>query len=126
LNHFLSNKNQKLDWYAQTLKPTSTGQESDAALEDHFGLIANYPNRWLFGDSGSDCSGDITHSEIIKYYVSHPFLQKIDFMTADAGLQCDPTELNEQEAYLGKINMGQIICILACLPVKKSAIFKTF
>lgn len=126
LNHYLSNRNQQLDWFGQTLKPKSTNKGSNAALEDHFGLISSYPNRWLFGDPNIDDSGDITHSDIIKFYKKHPLLQDIDFMTADAGLQCLPTELNEQEAYLGKINMGQIICILACLPVGKSAIFKTF
>ena len=126
LNHFLSNRNQELNWYAQTLRPTSETIGSDAALEDHFGLIASYPKRWLFGDPKIDDSGDITHSKIIKYYASNSLLRDIDFMTADAGLQCDPSELNEQEAYLGKINMGQIICILACLPPGKSAIFKTF
>ena len=52
--------------------------------------------------------------------------QQRSFMTVDAGLQCHPTDLNEQEAFLGKINMGQIICILACLALGKSAIFKTF
>ena len=126
LNHLVSNRNQKLEWYAQTLKPTNNGIETDAALEDHFGLIAAYPDRWLFGDKKIDDSGDITHSQVIKFYASNPQLVGIDFMTADAGLQCDPTELNEQEAFLGKINMGQIICILACLPNDKSAIFKTF
>jgi hypothetical protein len=134
INHFVSSREQKLEWYAQTLKPTYTGSDNgirstipkELALEDHFGLIAAYPNKWLFGDKNTDYSGDITHSTLIKYYASNTLLKNIDFMTADAGLQCDPTELNEQEAYLGKINMGQIICILACLSIGKSAIFKTF
>ena len=125
INHFLVNRNQKLEWFAQTLKPTNAGLDTDAALEDHFGLIAAYPDRWLFGDK-FDNSGDITHSAVIRSYETNPLLNDIDFMTADAGLQCDPTELNEQEAFLGKINMGQIICILACLPIGKSAILKTF
>ena len=125
LYHLLCNRNQKLDWYAQTLRPTNSGAETDAALDDHFGLIAAYPNRWLFGDK-NDASGDITHSAVIKSYAANPVLKDIDFMTADAGLQCRPSDLNEQEAFLGKINMGQIICILACLAVGKSAIFKTF
>lgn len=120
LNHLLTTRNQTLEWYAQTLKPIN-----NSALDDHFGLIASYPNRWFFGDN-NDNTGDITHTTIIKYYAKHPLLQNLDFMTADAGLQCDPRELNEQEAFLGKINMGQIVCILACLPKGKSAIFKTF
>jgi len=126
LNHFVSNRNQKLDWYAQTLKATRIGSDTDWALEDHYGLIATYPNRWIFGDPKIDDSGNITHSNIIKFYANNPLLKNIDFMTADAGLQCEPNELNEQEAFLGKINMGQIICILACLPIGKTAIFKTF
>ena len=126
INHYISNRGTgKLDWYAQTLKQTNNGQETDCALSDYFGLIAAYPERWLFGDK-NDYSGDITHSTVTKSYVSNPLLKDIDFMTSDAGLQCDPADLNEQEAYLGKINMGQIICILACLPIGKSAIFKTF
>lgn len=125
INHYLDNRNQKLDWYAQTLKP-NLDQKSNMALDDFFGLISKYPNRWIFGDTNGDNSGDITHSEIIRYYASHSSLKTVDFMTADAGLHCDPVNLNEQEAFLGKINMGQIICILSCLPINKSAIIKTF
>ena len=126
LNHYLSNRNQQLDWYAQTLKPIYTGSKSNFALDDHFGLIASNPNRWLFGDPNEDESGDITHSKIIKWYRNQPHLKNIDFMTADAGLQCVSTEFNEQETFLSKVNMGQIVCILACLPIGKSAMFKTF
>ena len=126
INHYVANRNQRVDWYGQTLKPTDTGDATDAALDDYFGLIAAYPDRWLFGDVAIDDSGDITHSAVIKSYAADAKLKQLDFMTADAGLHCDPTELNEQEAYLGKINMGQIVCILACLPVGKAAVFKTF
>lgn len=130
IGHFLSEKmtQQKIkwDWYAQTLKPNQTnGTNQNIALEDYFGLIASYPEKWIFGNE-KDNSGDITHSEVIKSYVNNPILQNIDFMTADGGLLCQPNLLNEQEAYLSKINMGQIICILACLSQGKSAIFKTF
>lgn len=126
-NHYLTTRNIKLDWYAQTLRPTNENIESDAkyALDDYFGLIAAHKNRWIFG-STTDSSGDITHSEVIRSYATNPKLSNIDFMTADAGLKCDPADLNEQESYLGKINMGQIICILACLSIGKSAVFKTF
>ncbi len=78
---------------------------------------------WRFNN---DDSGDISRSTIIKYYANDERLKNIDFITADAGLYCHPNDINEQEAFLGKINMGQIICILACLPIGKSAMFKTF
>lgn len=120
-NHYLSGKGIKWEWYAQTLKPS----HCTIALDDHYGLMAAYPDRWLFGDD-MDQSGDITHSRIIKSYAKNSLLSNIDFMTADAGLQCNPNELNEQETHLAKINMGQIVCILACLSIDKCAIFKTF
>ncbi|AFX92707.1 putative FtsJ-like methyltransferase [Megavirus courdo11] len=121
-NHYLDTINKKLDWYAQTLNPI----QNDIALNDHYGLISKYPKKWIFGDPNIDMSGDITHSQVIKYYRHLPELQNIDFMTADAGIKCNPIELNNQELILSKINMGQIICILSCLPKHKSAIFKTF
>lgn len=120
-NHYLSTKYPDINWtwYAQTLKPN----DGSSALDDHYGLISKYPEKWLFG---SDYTGDITHSVVIKSYASNSKLKKVDFMTADAGLKCHARDLNEQESYLSKINMGQIICILACLSQGKSAIFKTF
>lgn len=124
-NHYLSNKNQKLEWYAQTLKQTNSGSITDAALDDYYGMISSYRDRWIFGPEDNS-TGNITDSKIIKYYANHKKLQDIDFMTSDAGLYCKPEDLNEQETFLGKINMGQIICILACLSKGKSALFKTF
>ena len=125
LNHYLSNRNQTLDWYAQTIKPTNNGSYADYALMDYYGLIRTYPDKWLFGDACDD-SGDITHSNVIKSYVKNPNLKNIDFITADGGSHCNTNQLNEQETVLGKIMMGQIICILACLPKNKNAMLKTF
>jgi len=120
LNHYLTTRMDiNWAWYAQSLNPS----DNSLALQDHYGFIKKYPHKWLFG---KDNTGDITHSCVIKSYASDSRLKKIDFMTADAGLKCHPRDLNEQEAYMAKINMGQIICILACLSIGKSAIFKTF
>lgn len=119
-HHTYSNKYTNWTWYAQTLKPGD-----NTALDDHFGLIAYDPTKWLFGPE-SDNSGDITHSKVIRYYSEYFSLKKINFMTADAGLHCDPQKINEQESYLAKINMGQIIAILACLEKRGTAVFKTF
>lgn len=125
-NHFVttSDSNSKLEWYAQTLRPNDF--EENNALDDHFGLICSNPDKWIFGDPSTDDTGDITHSSVIKYYAKHEKLKDIDFITADAGIRCNPQELNDQEEKLAKLNMGQIVCILACLPIGKSAIFKTF
>ncbi|BCS83310.1 ftsj methyltransferase domain-containing protein 1 [Cotonvirus japonicus] len=121
-NHYLNSNKRQLIWFAQTLNPE---KDEDFALKDHYGLMAEYPDKWLFGPDKYS-SGDITDSRNIKFYASNQHLKDIDFMTADAGILCSPNNINEQESILCKINMGQIICILACLSVGKSAIFKTF
>ncbi|AGF85185.1 hypothetical protein QJ854_gp597 [Moumouvirus goulette] len=121
-NHYLDKFGKKLNWYGQTLNP----KNYNIALDDHYGLISRYPERWIFGDSNKDETGDITHSNVIKYYKSLEILKDIDYMTADAGILCKGNELNDQESILSKVNMGQIVCILSCLPKNKSAVFKTF
>lgn len=126
-NQYINSKEQtdkcrvEFDWYAQTLNP----KYSDSALDDHFNLMNSYPERWLFGPKYLDL-GDITNSSLIKWYAEHLTLQNLDLITSDAGFPCNPQDYNEQESKLSKLNMGQIICILACLPVGKSAVCKTF
>ena len=120
INHYTFYLGIEHEWYAQTLNMNETN-----AIQDYYGFIKSHPDRWLFGPKDNN-TGDITSSDIIKSYSSDPRLEDIDFITADAGIHCEPTKLNEQESILAKINMGQIVCILACLPVGKSAVFKTF
>ncbi|MEM3062076.1 MAG: SAM-dependent methyltransferase, partial [Nitrososphaerota archaeon] len=123
-NHYISNRGgSRLEWYAQSLNPF--GRDSDSLLGDQYGLMSRYPEKWLFG-SEEDNSGDVTHSTVIRSYAKNPLLKEIDFMTSDAGISCNPRDLNEQESRLAKVNMGQIVGILACLSPGKSAVFKTF
>lgn len=112
----------KWEWYAQSLITT----EKYKPLDDQYGLYEAYPDRWIFGDKNIDFSGDITHSKLIKYYAAHEKLKDIDFITADAGIKCDPIDINNQEIVMMKIIMGEIITILACLPKTKSALVKMF
>lgn len=119
LNHFLAyHKFAKWKWLAQTLKPTDP-----TALEDHYGLIQCYPNNWLWG-SERDNSGDITHSEVIRWYQKK--CKSINFITADGGIRLDPLMINEQELQMSKIILGEVITILACLEKEGSAIIKMF
>ena len=119
LNHFVAyNKFRKWKWIAQTLKPTDP-----TALEDHYGLIQKYPNNWLWG-SERDNSGDITHTEVIKWYQSK--CKDINLITADGGIRLDPLMINEQELQMSKIILGEVITILACLQINGNAIIKMF
>lgn len=112
-------------WYAQTLRTAGSADPFGKNISDKYKLIQAYPDNWLFGNK-SDESGDITHSAVLKSYVANPLLSGIEFMTADAGIYLDPTELNNQEIHIAKIIMGQVICILGCLSTNGSAILKTF
>lgn len=115
--YWLADRNRKFDWYAQSLNPVY----NKSALTDHWGLIADYPDRWLFGNPDT---GDITNIDVIKSYASLAI--KFDFMTADAGIHCDSKTYNKQEQLMCKINLGQIVCILACLSIGGNAVVKTF
>ena len=120
---YFESKKIKYNWHAQTLNPDMS--EEAEALDDHFGIINENQDRWIYGNI-YDESGDITHSEVIKFYAKSPKLDGINFMTADAGLACHPSQINEQESYLAKISLGQVICIFACLVPNGTAIMKTF
>jgi 23S rRNA U2552 (ribose-2'-O)-methylase RlmE/FtsJ len=115
INHATFNKNMEHYWMAQSLKPN---EKTNLALEDHFGLIEKHSDKWLFGD--------ITKSSTIKNYVSLSFMESVDLITADGGIPFSPKELNYQEEKMTKLLLGQAICILACLPKRKSAILKAF
>ena len=111
VNHFISDKDLDWKWFAQTL-------QAENALDDHYGLIAKYPDNWFYGN--------ITDCKTIKSYAKSKNLQEIDLVTADGGFMSKPNELNEQETTLSKLTFGQIVTIFACTPIGKNAVLKTF
>lgn len=122
INQYVTTRGGNLDWYAQSLNPTHTVNQN-RGFEDAYGLIAAYPERWLFG---ADDTGDITHAVNLRGYRDDPRVQNVDFMTGDAGIEICSDEYNIQENILLKINMGQILAILSCLRKGGSAVVKTF
>lgn len=121
-NHIFRTNNITYNWHAQTLHQSA----NSLALEDRFGLIAKYPNKWLYGPSDSNNrSGDITCSSNIKYY-KEKLGSDINFITADGGFYCEPSMLNMQEEIVAKIIFGEIITIFACLSNGGNAILKMF
>jgi hypothetical protein len=117
MDHLISkNKNIKWEWYAQTLNPNI-----ENALNDYFGLINKYNDKWLFGE---DSTGDITNKNNIKYYWKN--VQNINFITADGGLAIPPKKLNEQELYCGNLIYSELLVILGCLNLHGHAILKMF
>jgi|SaaInlStandDraft_4_1057021.scaffolds.fasta_scaffold00672_16 23S rRNA U2552 (ribose-2'-O)-methylase RlmE/FtsJ len=124
MNHFIYTKTNinKYIWYAQTLNPYVNTNQS-ARLDDNFGLISLYPDRWLFGKSNT---GDITNIKNILDYKTDPKLANIDLITADGGLCLEEGMFNEQERHASKLLYSQILTILMMLPNDKTCIFKTY
>ena len=120
-NHIFSTRNIPYNWCAQTLHTTV----DNLALEDRFGLIKKYPNKWLFGPTISERAGDVTVSANIKYY-KEKLGSNINFITADGGFYCEPSMLNMQEETVAKIIFGELITIFACLKIGGNAIIKMF
>lgn len=114
--NYYRKKNIAYEWHAQTLHT-----EVEGALEDHFNLIANNPDRWLFRPGSN---GDITDVSTIEYYMKT--LKGINFITADGGIGCARHELNDYDVLVAKLLLGQTVCILSCLARGGDAILKLF
>lgn len=125
MNHFVNTQTEvsNYDWYAQSLNPFKDKSLNSSVLQDKFGLMIDYKDRWLFGSRGS---GDVTELATINSYSEDPKLKDIDLITGDVGLRTPTNKFNEQESYVGRVNFGQVLTILTVLPVSRNAVFKSF
>lgn len=127
LNHYLRSNfpKTKWNWHAQSLIPKSM---SNMALDDHYGLIQAYPDNWLMNGCIKNNTGDITNVFILRQYQELFTKQssEVNFMTADGGIFCPSTQLNDQEKICYKLFLGEAICILSCLKLGGSAVMKLF
>jgi len=125
INHFLKTKNIRYNWYAQTLNPYTKKNKNKgkSMLKDEFNLISEYDYRWIFGENET---GDITDKRVILSYANDSLLNNLDLITGDAGLKMPSNMFNEQESFVSKVNYGQVLTMLNCLPIDKHCIFKTF
>lgn len=121
INYYLKTKTKNKDyiWYANSLNP----KKRKDGFGDNYGLIKNYPDKWLFG---KDNSGDITNIENIKY-IKNQLPNDLNLITSDCGQAIkDTREFNYQEKNMAYLNVSQIRAILYLLPINGNAIFKTF
>jgi hypothetical protein len=109
------------DWYAQSLNHNNetVQKKYPGALDDRYGLIRKYPNRWLYG---ADDTGDVTSLENIKSY-SHV---KYDVITSDCGLSVSGDDYGKQEEVMVFINYCQMMIGILSLKVGGTFIYKAF
>lgn len=115
-----------MKWNANSLNHRSVKarQKYGYVFGDFFSYMKNYPNNWLYG---ADNTGDITEPENIKN-ISDTAKNKLGFInlyTSDCGLN-PSEEFEEQETFMSKINLAQVILCLKSLSNGGNAVFKMY
>jgi len=120
LNYYLKTRtNNKIhEWFASSLNP----KYSKNALDDIYGLMKKYKNRWIYGE---DNTGDITNMDNIRNMKKH-IPDDIHLITSDCGKSLDDKTFIIQEKDYCYLNISQIRAILYLLPINSNCIFKTF
>jgi len=118
MSYFCEKKHIELNFAAQTLNPALYNKD---ALNDMYGLIKKYPNKWLFGKDGT---GNIINKDNIKYYEKN--FKNINFITADGGVNIPTNMFLEQEAYVSKLMYSIISTVLFVLQKDGHAVLKMF
>jgi 23S rRNA U2552 (ribose-2'-O)-methylase RlmE/FtsJ len=122
------------DWRANSLNPFNLTKKAEHGkfkiFGDDYGLIKGNPRKWLWG---ADNTGDITKPENIKWfrrYIRKEWLKldssgntdaQLNLITGDAGLNTEMDPL-----LLQKLDLAQVIMVLACSSKGGSCIIKHF
>lgn len=101
LQEYLQNK--KLHWYAHTSTNT----------KDIFGLMNQYPNRWLIDDD-------------INYILKELSTCSPDVIIADGSITIPTNMFNEQELFTSKLLQTQIAIILSIIKKGRNCLIKMF
>lgn len=108
-----------LDWTASSLFEGST------FLDDRYGLVKKYPERWLM--NSSSFNGDITVFSNLKYIEMFFSTEekKVHFYTSDVGVGVNE-DIAPQEESNFFVNIGQIYSGLVSLKEGGSLLIKTY
>lgn len=116
------------DWRANSLNPYNAENKDKygKVFKDDYGIIKNNPKKWLWG---ADDTGDITNVNNIKWfmkYIKDKWLdksknEKLDFIVGDGGLNTDL-----HPVLLQKLDLAQVITVLACSSIGGSCCIKHF
>lgn len=153
LNHYLQMEQRRLswDWLANTYRdplvkdqkvkvwqvdsnksktqPQSSSKDETGYLGDTYGLIAKYPDRWLFG---SDCDGDITSANNIRSLQATIAARgwkdgRTDLVTSDVKYVPEGNPQYEDEELINRaVQTGHFAATWATLRVGGTAVLKEF
>jgi len=151
LNHYLQMEQRRLswDWLANTYRDPLVAdlrakdqkfkepkvdldkpkQDETGYLGDTYGLIAKYPDRWLFG---SDCDGDITSANNIRSLQATIAARgwkdgRADLVTSDVKYVPEGNPQYEDEELINRaVQTGHFAASWATLRVGGTAVLKEF
>lgn len=123
INHWLASAGvgARWDWRAETYRDVTQrhGPRDTYYLSDQYGLIAGYPNNWLFGADGD---GDITSPANIRTFrQQHP---QCDFVTSDVKYMPPSMDYDEEERINLPVHLGHTLCAVNTLRKDGCALLK--
>lgn len=138
INHYIKTLYPHIEWnwlansYRELYDSNSThdfskkNTSSGGYLNDVYGLMKNYKNKWMFGADGD---GDITSvNNIISFnqQIKKDFKDKVDLLTSDVKYEPKDIDYNEEENYNIPVHLGHLLCALTMLKPGGTMILKEF
>ncbi len=135
INHKLHTEYPSIEWewlansYRQLYYARGSNRDQEYNthyLPDQYGLINQYPDRWIFGADGD---GDITSpANLISFSqeVKEKFGGALHFMTSDVKYVPLDVNFDEEERINIPVHLGHLICALMCLSKGGTMILKEF
>jgi cap2 methyltransferase len=134
INHKLKTEYSSVEWewlansYRELYASRASRENESGYLPDQYGLIAQYPDRWVFG---ADCDGDITSpANIISFAQtirSSPYMNGLlQFITSDVKYVPQDVNFDEEERINLPVHLGHMICSLVALSKGGTMILKQF
>lgn len=135
INHYLRTNYPLIvwEWIANSYRDVlAYSRDSDPAsfnshyLEDQYGLIQQYKDRWIFG---ADAEGDITSVANLRTFhqeVQKRFGGELHFMTSDVKYVPLQNNFDEEENINVPVHMGHLLCALMCLAPGGAMMLKEF
>jgi len=123
INHYIYNHKPQMhwNWHANSFKDIF-GSKDGQYLDDNYGIMKSYPDKWLFG---SDSDGDITSPSNIETF-AEIFPGTLNFVTSDVKYVPLVEDYNEEENQNIPVQMGHLLISLRTLKKGGTALLKEF
>lgn len=126
INHYLKTNYPKIEWNWMANSYRDLYSSSTHYLEDVYGLINKFRNKWLFG---SDGDGDITSpANIISFRqeLLKQFKGETHFVTSDVKYLPNGINYDEEENYNIPVHLGHLLSALTILSPGGTMMLKEF